>query len=77
MNITQLNDGSAAVGRDAITAVVQGFMTAFPDLTIDMDELALKDAQITYHWTLTGTNTAPGGTGKFVRISGFEQSGSI
>src|SRR3954468_17421645 len=25
------------------------------------------------HWTLTGTNTGPGGTGRLVRISGFEQ----
>ena len=25
-----------------------------------------------FHWTLTGTNTGPGGTGKRVRISGYE-----
>jgi predicted ester cyclase len=25
-----------------------------------------------FHWTLTGTNTAPGGVGKRVRISGYE-----
>jgi hypothetical protein len=25
-----------------------------------------------YHWTLIGTNTGPGGTGRPVRISGFE-----
>jgi hypothetical protein len=25
------------------------------------------------HWTFTGTNTGPGGTGKQVRISGFEE----
>jgi len=25
-----------------------------------------------YHWTLIGTNTGPGGTGKRVQISGFE-----
>jgi hypothetical protein len=28
---------------------------------------------ITYRWTLTGTNTEPGGTGKSVRISGYEE----
>ena len=27
----------------------------------------------TYHWTLTGTNTGPGGTGRKVRISGYEE----
>ena len=26
-----------------------------------------------YRWTLTGTNTGPGGTGKAVRISGYEE----
>jgi hypothetical protein len=26
-----------------------------------------------YHWTLTGTNTGPGGTGRAVRISGYEE----
>jgi predicted ester cyclase len=25
-----------------------------------------------FHWTLTGTNAAPGGSGKRVRISGYE-----
>jgi hypothetical protein len=69
----KVNDGSPAVGRGAITAVAQGFMTAFPDLVVSMDKLTVNGAQVTYHWTLTGTNTGPGGTGKFVRISGFEQ----
>jgi hypothetical protein len=27
---------------------------------------------VRYHWTLTGTNTGPGGTGKPVRVSGHE-----
>jgi len=27
---------------------------------------------VTYKWTLDGTNAGPGGTGKRVRISGFE-----
>ena len=25
------------------------------------------------HWTWTGTNTGPGGTGRAVRISGYEE----
>lgn len=68
----KINDGSPAVGRAAITNAAQGFMTAFPDLVIKMDSLDESGTEITYHWTLTGTNTGPGGTGKFVRISGFE-----
>jgi hypothetical protein len=34
------------------------------------DPLALSRAE--YRWTLTGTNTGPGGTGHRVRVSGFE-----
>jgi hypothetical protein len=48
-------------------------MTAFPDLVVHMDSVNQSGTDITYHWTLTGTNTGPGGTGKPVRISGFEQ----
>jgi hypothetical protein len=69
----KINDGTPSVGRDAITKAVQGFMTAFPDLVIKMDSVIKSVTDITYHWTLTGTNTGPGGTGKSVNISGFEQ----
>ncbi|MGB8693298.1 MAG: nuclear transport factor 2 family protein, partial [Steroidobacteraceae bacterium] len=65
----KVNDGNPAVGRAAITAVAQGFMSAFPDLVIRMDKVTVNGTQVAYHWTLTGTNTGPGGTGKFVRIS--------
>jgi hypothetical protein len=68
----KINDGAPAVGRDAITNVAQSFMTAFPDLVIKMDRLAVN-GKTEYHWTLTGTNTGPSGTGKLVRISGFEE----
>ena len=69
----RVNDGTPAVGPAAITAVAQEFMTAFPDLVVKMDGLTVDGAQITYRWTLTGTNTGPGGTGHSVRISGFEE----
>ena len=69
----KVNEASPAVGRAAITAVAQGFMTAFPDLVIRMNALTVSGSMVTYHWTLTGTNTGPGGTGKSVRISGFEE----
>ena len=69
----QVNQAAPAVGRAAITTVARGFMTAFPDLIVTMDRLAVDDANITYHWTLTGTNTGPGGTGRSVRISGAEE----
>ena len=70
----KINDGAASVGRVEITAVAQSFMTAFPDLRVAMDDLAIEDgSRATYHWTLTGTNSGPGGTGRGVRISGFEE----
>lgn len=69
----QINNGAASVGRTAITAAAQGFMTAFPDMIVAMDGVDLKGNRATYRWTLTGTNKGPGGTGKAVRISGYEE----
>ena len=68
-----INAGAPAVGRAAITASAQGFMTAFPDLIVVMDSLKVDGPRATYYWTLTGTNTGPGGTGRPVRISGYEE----
>jgi len=68
-----INAGPPAIGRTAITASAQGFMTAFPDMVVRMDELSLAGGHIVYHWTLTGTNTGPGGTGQAVRFSGYEE----
>src|SRR6516162_4342067 len=67
-----INDGSPSIGRPAIAAAAQSFMTAFPDLRVAMGRLVRTGDRIEYHWTLTGTNTGPGGTGRAVRISGFE-----
>jgi uncharacterized protein (TIGR02246 family) len=69
----KINDGDPSVGRAAIAEAARGFMTTFPDLVVRMDEVGQVGGQATYHWTLTGTNTGPGGTGKAVRISGYEE----
>ncbi len=69
----RVNDGPPAVGRNAIAQVAQSFMAAFPDLCVVMDDLGLEADEPEYHWTLSGTNTGPGGTGHRVRISGFER----
>ncbi len=69
----RINGGTPAEGRTAITASAQGFMTAFPDLVVAMDSLTRDGDRFRYHWTLTGTNTGPGGTGRAVRISGYEE----
>jgi len=71
-----INNGPPAVGRIDITEAAQSFMTAFPDLKVIMDDLRMQSKmqsnRFEYHWTLTGSNTGPGGTGRQVRISGFE-----
>ena len=69
----RINDGPPAVGWKAIAQVALSFMTAFPDLCVIMDDLRLQGDEPEYYWTLSGTNTGPGGTGHKVRISGFEK----
>lgn len=69
----KVNDDVPAVGREAVTGVAQGFMTAFPDMQLLMDDLLVQGDAVTYKWTLVGTNTGPGGTGRKVRISGYEE----
>ncbi|MCU1274165.1 MAG: putative ester cyclase [Bryobacterales bacterium] len=68
-----INGGARAVGRGAIREVVQGFMTAFPDLVLTMDDVRVEGGRAVYHWTFAGTNTGPGGTGQQVLFSGFEE----
>jgi hypothetical protein len=67
-----VNEEAPAVGREEITVVAQGFMTAFPDMQVLLDDVVLEEDGAVFHWTLVGTNTGPGGTGRAVRISGFE-----
>jgi uncharacterized protein (TIGR02246 family) len=67
-----VNDGPPAVGRAAIAQVARGFMRDLPDMIVTMDEVTSDSDGTKFHWTLTGTNTGLGGTGKRVRISGYE-----
>ena len=67
-----VNDGPPAIGRAAIAKIARGFMRTFPDLVVTMDKVSRDPDGTKFHWTLTGTNTGPGGTGKRVRISGYE-----
>jgi predicted ester cyclase len=66
------NDQPPAVGRAAIAEVARGFMRDLPDMIVTMDNVTYETDAMTFHWTLTGTNTGPGGTGKRLRISGYE-----
>jgi steroid delta-isomerase-like uncharacterized protein len=67
-----INSGPPAVGRRAIAKEAQAFMTTFPDMIVTFDKLEPQGDRTAFHWTLTGTNSGPGGTGKRVRISGYE-----
>ncbi len=67
-----INDGSPAIGRAAISKEALAFMTTFPDMVVTFDKLEPRGDATAFHWTLTGTNTGPGGTGNKVRINGYE-----
>jgi len=75
-----INNGTPAIGRVAITQSAKAFMNAFPDDMIVAFDNLVKTSNLPagqaggteFHWTLTGTNTGPNGTGKKVNISGFE-----
>jgi uncharacterized protein (TIGR02246 family) len=67
-----INNGPPAIGRTAIAREAQAFMTTFADMIVTFDKLETRQDGVAFHWTLTGTNTGPGGTGKRVRISGYE-----
>ena len=68
----KINDNPPSIGRAAITEAAQGFMTAFPDLHVSSDTIEEVGERVIFRWTLTGKNTGPGGTGRSVRISGYE-----
>ena len=67
-----VSDGPPAVGCAAITEVARGFMRDLPDMIVTMDDVTHESDGTKFHWTLTGTNAGPGGTGKRLRISGCE-----
>lgn len=60
------------MGRDDLTAVAASFYEALPDMQVFLRELVVDGDRIEFQWTFTGTNTGPGGTGKAVRVDGFE-----
>ena len=66
-------NGSASVGRAAITETARSYMAAFPDMVVRLDSLREESGETVFHWTWTGTNTGPGGTGKGVHLSGYER----
>jgi len=68
-----INGGAPSVGRTAIAFAAREFMAAFPDMVVTLDGVTADGDHAVFRWTLTGTNTGPGGTGRVVRISGYEE----
>ena len=66
-------NGAASVGRAAITATARAYMAAFPDMVVKLDSLRQENNNTVFHWTWTGTNTGPGGTGRAVNLHGYER----
>jgi uncharacterized protein (TIGR02246 family) len=66
-------NGTASIGRAAITTTARSYMAAFPDMVVKLDSLRQENDQTIFHWTWTGTNTGPGGTGKSVNLRGYER----
>jgi hypothetical protein len=69
----QVNAGTPAVGRSAVRATAESFMTAFPDMVVRLDSVVQAGTVARFYWIWTGTNTGPGGTGKSVRMRGYEE----
>ena len=62
-----INGGEPA----GIQEMADAFITAFPDIEVFMDDLVMRDdGVVEYRWTFTGTSAE---TGRWVRISGFEE----
>jgi SnoaL-like domain len=62
-----INGGDAA----GIADVAAGFIAAFPDIEVFMDDLILReDGVVEYRWTFTGTSAE---TGNSVCVPGFEE----
>jgi len=72
MGSLKVNDSETAVGRSAIAELTRGFMSIFPDMVVTLDELVSASEGTECHWTLTGTNSGPDGTGNRIRTSGHE-----
>ena len=69
----RVNDGEVHRGRAAIAAVAGSYMEAFPDMTVALVRVVATDGGAEFHWRWTGTNTGPGGNGKSVDLTGYEE----
>ena len=67
-----INGGAPHAGRTGIAEAARSFMTAYPDMIVELERLERQGDGYRFRWRFTGTNSGPGGTGRVVRISGYE-----
>ena len=67
-----INNGAPSTGHAELAATATSYMEAFPDLRVSLDHLHVAGDSAFWVWTLSGTNTGPGGIGNAVRVSGIE-----
>ena len=62
------------VGREPFKLFIGGFLSAFPDVHVTIEDLFGEGDKITWRWTMTGTQTGALGTipatGKSMKIGG-------
>ncbi len=66
----QVNEAEAAMGREQIAEVAQGFMTDLPDMRVLFDSLVSQENSHTFYWTLIATHAE---SGNKINVSGYEE----
>ena len=65
-----INNGEPIEGRAAITEMVKGFYSEFPDLVVHLDEIRTAGNNAIFVWTLEGKHSE---TGNSVKVGGWEE----
>jgi len=63
------------VGIEALKDFMTNSLTPFPDFSMTINEIIVKDDKVAWYWSATGTNTGPFGdlppTGNKIELSGL------
>lgn len=68
-----INGGAPYAGRAGLAQAARSFMSAYPDMAVETEGLDRRGDVYRFRWRFSGTNSGPGGTGRAVRISGYEE----
>jgi len=69
----RINENPPSVGREAIAAAAQAFMSELPDMVVTTQAIETDGEGFIYRWNLKGTNSGPEGNGNPVDINGYEE----